>query len=198
MKFHISKFYNALQGVRYACQHGLWYVVNKNYFQQFLDLKQEELSVLEYSDEFSRLQDACGMEDDEEHDFISFVRGLRPDIVERMTDCKTIHEAFWEAIRVERILKMSHLVEVTLQEEESPHITDCVVEPGPVDMRTDPPELDTEDSISTVGLEISHMSTNNSEVQISSDEAQVIDISHHINSPLDLGIDFVNWEMTSG
>jgi len=94
MKFHISKFYNALQGVRYACQYGLWYAVNKNYFQQFLDLKQEELSVLEYSDQFSRLQDACGMEDDEEHDFISFVRGLRPDIVERMTDCKTIHEAF--------------------------------------------------------------------------------------------------------
>ena len=90
MKFYINKFYNALQGVIYACQYGLRYAINKNYFQRFLDLKQEELSVLEYSDQFSRLQDACGMEDDEEHDFISFVRGLRPNIGERMSDCKTI------------------------------------------------------------------------------------------------------------
>ena len=110
--------------VKYASKYGMWYFENAVYFRSFLDLKQGELSVLEYSDEFSKLQDACGMEDDEEHDFISFVRGLRPDMVERMTDCQTIHEAFWEAIRVERILKRSRLVEVTLQEEKLPHITD--------------------------------------------------------------------------
>jgi len=119
-------------------------------------LKQEESSVLEYYDEFSRLQDACGMKDDEEHDFISFIRGLRPDIVERMTDCKTIHKTFWEAIRVERILKRSHLVEVPPQEEKSSHVTNRVEEPVPADMQTDQPELDTEDSISTVDLKISH------------------------------------------
>ena len=83
MKFHISKFHNALQRVKYAGKYGIWYAANENYFQQFLDLKQEELFVLECSDQFSRLQDACGMEDDEENDFISFVRGLRPDIVEK-------------------------------------------------------------------------------------------------------------------
>ena len=54
--------------------------------------------------------------------------------MERMIDYKTIHEAFWEAIRVEQILKRSHLVEVMSQDEKSPHITDCVEEPVPVDM----------------------------------------------------------------
>ena len=34
----------------------------------------------------------CGMEDDEEHDLISFLRGLRPDIVERMNGYENIHE----------------------------------------------------------------------------------------------------------
>ena len=70
------------------------YFENQVYFTQFLDLKQGELSVLQYSDQFSRLQDACGMEDDEERDLISFVRGLRPYIVERMNDCMPIHEAY--------------------------------------------------------------------------------------------------------
>ena len=85
MKFHISRFYNALQGAKYALQYGIWYAANENYFRQFLDLKQEEL-FFEYSDQFSRLQDACGMEDDDGHDLISFLRGMRPDIMERMND----------------------------------------------------------------------------------------------------------------
>ena len=139
----------------------MWYFENAVYFRSFLDLKQGELSVLEYSDKFSRLQGACGMEDDEEHDFISFVRSLRPDIVKRMTDYKTIHEVFWEAIRVERMLKRSHIVEVTPPAEKSSHVIDRVEEPMPTDILTDQPELDTEDSTSTVGLENSPMSTNN-------------------------------------
>ena len=147
-------------------------------------MKQGELSVLEYSEEFSRLQDACGMEDAEGHDFISFVRGLRPDIVERMTDCKTIHEAFWEAIRVERMLKRSHIVEVTPPAEKSSHVIDRVEEPMPADILTNQPELDTEDSTSTVGLENSPMSTNNPQVQTPSDEEQVVDTSH-ISSQID-------------
>ena len=77
------------------------------------------------------------MEDDEEHDFINFGRGLRPDIVERMCDCRAIHEAFWEAIRVEGRLKRSHLMEVNPQEEKSSHVTDRVEEPLLADMQTD-------------------------------------------------------------
>ena len=48
----------------------------KTFFWQFLDLNQEELSILEYPGQFSRLQDACGLEDDEEHYLISFLRRL--------------------------------------------------------------------------------------------------------------------------
>ena len=54
---------------------------------------------------FAWLQEKCGLEDDEEHNLISFIRGLRPEIVEKMNDTKNIHEAYWEAIRVERMLK---------------------------------------------------------------------------------------------
>ncbi|RWR93383.1 hypothetical protein CKAN_02263200 [Cinnamomum micranthum f. kanehirae] len=130
------------------------------------------------------LQDACGMEDDDEHDFVSFERGLRQDIMNRMTDYKTIHEAFWEAIRVEQMLKRSSLLEVTSQEEKSPHITDCVKEQVPADMQTDQPELGTENSTSAVGLKISPMSTNNPQVQTLSDEEQVVD-NPHISSQID-------------
>ena len=56
-------------------------------------MKQVELSVLAYGDMFAWLQDKCGLEDDEEHDLINFLRDLRTDIVESMNDCTTIHEA---------------------------------------------------------------------------------------------------------
>ena len=80
---------------------------NEVYFRSFLDFKQGKLSVLDFGDMFAWLQDKCGLEDDEEYDLINFVRGLRPEIVEQMNDSKNIHEAYWEAIRVERMLKRS-------------------------------------------------------------------------------------------
>ena len=81
MELHISKLHNALQRVKYVDKYGRQYFENKAYFTQFLELKQE-LSVLEYSDQFSRPQDACGISNDEEHDLMSFLRGLRPDIMD--------------------------------------------------------------------------------------------------------------------
>ena len=143
---------------------------------------------------FSWLQDKCGLEDDEEHDLISFIRGLRPEIVEKMNDTKNIHEAYWEAIRVERMLKRYHLVEVSPQEEKSSHVTDCVEEPVPPDMQTDQPELDIDDSTSTVGLEISQMSTNNSEVR----KSKLLIFLTLILLLIFLGINNINWEMTGG
>ena len=116
VKLNISKFYNARQRTKSALKYGIWYAENENYFRQFFALKQEELPILEYFDQFSRLQDACGLEDDKEHDLISFLRGLRSDIVERMNGCKTIHKVYWEAICVERMLKQSHLEKVTEKE----------------------------------------------------------------------------------
>ena len=104
--------------------------------------------------------------------------------MEKMNDSKNIHEAYWESICVEWMLKRSHLAKVTPHEDKLPHINDCVGELVLVDMQTDRPELDTEDSASTVGLEISPMSTNNPEVQPPSEEERVVDIPH-INSLID-------------
>ena len=123
MKLHINKLHNALQRVKYASKYGIWY------FEQFLDLKQEELSALQYSDQFPRLQDACGVEDDEEHDLISFVRGSRPDIVERMNDCTNIHEAYWDPICLERMLKRPPLGKIALQDEKSSQLIADHVKP---------------------------------------------------------------------
>ena len=40
-----------------------------------------------------------------------------------MNDYKTIHEAYWEAIRVEHMLKWPHLQKVKCQKEKSPQTT---------------------------------------------------------------------------
>ena len=122
MKLCDTTIFNILQICKYTNKYGSWYFENEVYFTQFLDLKQANLSILQYSDQFSRLQNACGMEDVEEHDFISCVRGSRHDIVERMSDCKTIHGAYWEAIRVNRMLKRSYLGKVMPQDRQLPQI----------------------------------------------------------------------------
>ena len=82
-------------------------------------MKQGELSILDYGDMFAWLQDRCGLEDEEEHDLISFVRGLRLDIVESMNNCTTVHEAYWETIHVEYMLKWSPLGKVTPHDQKS-------------------------------------------------------------------------------
>ena len=50
-----------------------------------------------------------------------------------MNDCKTIREAYWEALHVEHMLKRSYLGKVTPQEGKLPQIkTDHHVEEEPV------------------------------------------------------------------
>ena len=97
MKLHINKLYNELQRVKYAIKYGKWYSENEENFQQFLNLTRGELSVIEYFDQFSRLQDVCGLEDDEEHDLTTFLRGLRLDIFQKMN--RNIYEAYFLFMR---------------------------------------------------------------------------------------------------
>lgn len=59
MKFQINECDNTIQRMIHACEHGDWYYANKVYFEQFLNLKQGDLTVDEYLDEFSRLQCLC-------------------------------------------------------------------------------------------------------------------------------------------
>ena len=57
-----------------------WYFKNEFYFEEFLNLKQENLTVDEYTRQFRELQDICELEEDEIHDLVLYIRGLRPNI----------------------------------------------------------------------------------------------------------------------
>ena len=80
-----------------------WYFENEFYFEQFLNLKQEDVTADEYTGQFRELQDICKLED-EIHDFVHYIIGLKPNILENMNHCKT-SEAYIEAIRVEHVLR---------------------------------------------------------------------------------------------
>ena len=78
------------------------------------------------------------LEQTEPHDLNSFLRGLRPNILQDMNDCKNIHEPYWEAIRVEHMLKRSRLRKAKCQEKRSLQTTkSIVVEPLAEDNKTD-------------------------------------------------------------
>lgn len=96
-----------MQRIIYACKYGNWYYENKEYFDQFLNLRQGKLTIDEYSDEFSSLQAQCALDEDNGHYVTIFTRGLRPS------------EAFWEAICVERLIKRYRLRKAKMQEEKS-------------------------------------------------------------------------------
>ena len=61
-----SKFDDQLQRLKYAIKYGQWYDDNKVYFEQFINLRREKLIVDECSNEFSRLQEFCGLDEDDE------------------------------------------------------------------------------------------------------------------------------------
>ena len=78
----------------YAIKYGQWYDESKAYFEQFINLRQGKLTVVEYGDEFSRLQELCWLDEDDEQYAISFLRGLRPSIQKNMKDYKDMYETF--------------------------------------------------------------------------------------------------------
>ena len=100
---------NEVQRMLYGHKYGNWYYANEVYLEQFLNLEPGDWTVDEYSDQFLKLQQVCELEQNELHDLNRFIRGWRPNILQNMNYCKTIHDAYWEAIRVERMLKRSCL-----------------------------------------------------------------------------------------
>ena len=62
----------------------------------------------DYTRQFRELQDICKLEEDETHDLVRYIQGLRLDILENMNFCKTSQEAYLEAFRVEHMLRRSH------------------------------------------------------------------------------------------
>ena len=90
---------------------------NERYFKQFLSLRQGDLTIIEYSDHFSKPQDVCGLDDNEEHDLTCFLMGLRSDILEKMNDCMTFHEAYFEAFVLSTCLSSLICEKLSLKEE---------------------------------------------------------------------------------
>ena len=76
---------------------------------KFLNLKQEDLIVDEYTCQFRDLQYLCELEEDEIHDLVRYIRGLRLDILEKMNHCKTSQDAYIEVFRAEHMPKWSHM-----------------------------------------------------------------------------------------
>ena len=68
-------------------------------------MKQEELLVDIYTRLFKELQYLGALDESELHELIRFMRGLRPDIEENMTYCKTIQEAYRQVIRFEHMFR---------------------------------------------------------------------------------------------
>lgn len=96
--------FNKHQRISLKFNYGDLYVKNEVYFQQYFCLQQGTLTVDEYLDQFSRLQKVCDLDENDEHYLISFIGHLRPSILKNMEDYNASHEAYWEAIHVERML----------------------------------------------------------------------------------------------
>ena len=90
----------------------------------------------EYANEFERLHYLCNL--GETLDFDLFCKGLRQRILKNMKNCKDMHEAYWEAICVECLIKRYRLRKAKLQEGKSlQKINSNVVEPNVENVRAD-------------------------------------------------------------
>ena len=101
----------------------------EDHFAQYFSLTQGKLSVEQYANEFERLHYLCDF--GKTLDFNQFLKGLHPTILKNMKkECKDMHEAFWEAIRVKSSIKCYRLQKAKMQEEKSLQTTKVpMVEP---------------------------------------------------------------------
>lgn len=70
--------FGEVQGYLYQYKYGSWYFNNKFYFNQFLNLKQRELSIDAYTRQFQELQCLCPLKESESH-CVARMRGLKLD-----------------------------------------------------------------------------------------------------------------------
>eukprot|EP00268_Persea_americana_P021663 TRINITY_DN21584_c0_g1_i1.p1 TRINITY_DN21584_c0_g1~~TRINITY_DN21584_c0_g1_i1.p1 ORF type:complete len:112 (-),score=20.67 TRINITY_DN21584_c0_g1_i1:123-458(-) len=98
-----------------------------------------------------------------------------------MNDCMTVHEVYWEAIRVERMLKRSYLGKVMPEYVQLPQIIvdHHVEEPMAEDIHTVKPEQDT--------------SMGTGDIQAAREEASVVETPHS-NSHIDFVFGDQQWK----
>ena len=73
MKLQFSDFNDQLERIIYKLEFGKWYYENKVYFEQFLNLRQGDLTIDEYIDQLSKLQCLCKLKS-KTHDFNNLLR----------------------------------------------------------------------------------------------------------------------------
>lgn len=84
---------NEIQRILYESKCGDLYFENEAYFEQFLNLNQEDFIL-----QFQELQYLYALEESEIHDLDCYIRGLRLYLLENRNFCKTIQEVYIEAI----------------------------------------------------------------------------------------------------
>lgn len=75
------------------------------------------MSADDYADKFERLHHVCKL--GKTLDSSRFFKDLRLSILKNMKDCKDMHEAYWEVICAEHLIKNYRLGKAKLQEEKS-------------------------------------------------------------------------------
>lgn len=84
---------NEIQRILYEYKYGDLYFEHEAYFEQFLNLKQEDFIL-----QFQELQYLYALEESKVHDLDCYIRGLRLYLLENRNFCKTIQEVYIEAI----------------------------------------------------------------------------------------------------
>ena len=98
---------NEIQRILYEHKYGDWYFENEFYLEQFLNLKQKDLTVDEYTCQPRELQDVNYRR--ARYNLVHYVRGLPLNILENMNHCHTSQEAYFEAFLVEHMLRQSRM-----------------------------------------------------------------------------------------
>ena len=154
MKFEISTLSDQLKRLECATKYGTWFTKNAVYFDQFLNLRQENLTVDECIEEFSRLHCICKLKR-QNYDFDRFLRGLRPDILKNMRDCNDIFEGYQEAILFWYKIRWSRMRKSKSAEGKSQKTTRAhVMEPVAENMKLDIEKSEEETKNSKTSVEV--------------------------------------------
>lgn len=88
----------------------------------------ESLTIDEYTGQFQELYNLHAPDESPTHDLACYIKGLRPDVWEKLKVCQTVQEAYKKAIRVEHMLRWSHMRQFTSQNEKSQQKITHIVE----------------------------------------------------------------------
>ena len=118
----------------YQKRYGDRYYKKEIYFEQFLHLKQGDLTVNDYMRQYQNLEFDCNLKGIDKDDKKRYMSGLRLEIQDKMRFCMTIQEAYLEAFPAKNEIfpsqeenfqqrSRAHIVERLSQEKIIPHLS---------------------------------------------------------------------------